>query len=455
MVREVGRHTDFLIRRLAEMGIEAVAAGEEDSAVGRIALDPVPFETLEDPFVAEEARFYTLGHNRLKFFEPAPFFQLPPLQIARCRNAADVEVALRRSWAAALRALRDGRSWLEQLGASVRAASGGTRLLLGVTGLDGPAAQVRGPGELLLPSAGALAGVSLPDPASRRYRPLSGLELGIDLELGLSQLVERLAAEAGERPAADGTPPLLDPQGAHPPRVLVLDDEAAALADTENLLRLQDFDVTAHQDPRRALEAFRGTSFDLVLVDRSMPRMDGLEFAMRVLALPGIDSLPIAILDDRRSAKRERDAEQVGVAAYLTKPLTWNDVGETVADLLNWAGRRRYRRYELRLTARALSAGGASELVEDIGRGGLRLRTKRELFPGAVELFEIALPEPHEPVRVDAEVAHIERLPGQASLLAGLRFRRFHDKGEERWIRLIDGLAQRPSADGADSGNGR
>ncbi len=441
------RHTDFLIRRLADMGVAAEPAADGRSATGRLALEAVPFETLEDPFVVAEARFYTLGHNRLKFFEPAPFFQLPALQVARCRNAADLEAGLRRSWSAAVRALLEARTWLEELGASVRPASSGTRLLLGVSGVEGPAAQVRRPGEILLPSAGPLASVSLGHPSERSYRPVPSLELGVDLELGLNQQLERLAAAA--EPAAppiaatrsghapeDSTPPLR-------PRVLLVDDDPAELADTENMLRLQDFEVSAHQDPRRALEAFREHSFDLVLVDRSMPRIDGLEFAMRVLELPGIDSLPVAILEDRRRGLGERASPEIGASAYLTKPLTWNQVGETLADLLDQAGHRRYRRYDLRLTARSLSAGGASELVDDIGRGGMRLRTRRELFSGAVELFEIALPEPHEPIRVEAEVGHIERLPGQSSVLAGIRFRRFLDKGEAQWIQLIDELAKR------------
>ncbi len=440
------RHTDFLIRRLADMGVDAVPAADGRSAIGRLALEAVPFETLEDPFVAAEARFYTLGHNRLKFFEPAPFFQLPPLQVARCRSAADLEAGLRRSWAAALRALCEAQSWLEELGASVRPAASGTRLLLGLSGDEGPAAQVRGPGEILLPSAGPLAGVSLGHASDRSYRPVRSLELGVDLELGLNQQLERLAATAEPAAPTAAASSGQAPGGPTPaprPRVLLVDDDPAALADTENMLRLQDFDVTAHQDPRRALEAFREHSFDLVLVDRSMPRMDGLEFAMRVLGLPGIDTLPIAILDDRHSGLRERACLEIGASAYLTKPLTWNEVGQTLADLLDQAGGRRYRRYDLRLTARCLSAGGASELVDDIGRGGMRLRTRRELFTGAVELFEIALPKPHEPVRVEAEIGHIERLPGQSSVLAGIRFRRFLDKGEAQWIELIDELAKR------------
>ena len=429
------------------MGVDAVPAADGRSAVGRLALEAVPFETLEEPFVAAEARFYTLGHNRLKFFEPAPFFQLPPLQVARCRSAGDIEAGLRRSWAAALRALRDAQSWLEELGASVRPASSGTRLLLGLSGVEGPAAQVRGPGEILLPSAGPLAGVSLGHASDRSYRPLRSLEVGVDLELGLNQQLERLAAAAEPAaPAVAPAPSSQTPGGPTPeqrPRVLLVDDDPAALADAENMLRLQDFEVTAHQDPRRALEAFRGCSFDLVLVDRAMPRMDGLEFAMRVLELPGVDALPVAILEDRRGGLGERPSLEVGVSAYLTKPLTWNEVGQTLADLLDQAGRRRYRRYDLRLTARSPSAGGASELVDDIGRGGMRLRTRRELFTGAVELFEIALPKPHEPVRVEAEIGHIERLPGQSSVLAGIRFRRFLDKGEAQWIELIDELAKR------------
>ena len=53
------------------MGLELSARAETETSVsGRLPLSPVPFETLEEPLRAPLARFYTLGHNRLKFFEP-------------------------------------------------------------------------------------------------------------------------------------------------------------------------------------------------------------------------------------------------------------------------------------------------------------------------------------------------------------------------------------------------
>jgi hypothetical protein len=48
---------------------------------------------------------------------------------------------------------------------------------------------------------------------------------------------------------------------------------------------------------------------------------------------------------------------------------------------------------------------------------------------------------------VDGDVISRANLPGYASVLAGIRFRRFHDGGEARWIRVIEDLraARRPA----------
>lgn len=439
------RHTRFLVSRLREMQIEVEPCASGTSAEGCLELSPAPFETLEEPFRTEVARFYTLGHNRLKFFDPAPFFELAALDVGRCRSGHDIEGALRRAWGAALRGLRDARQWLEGIGARVRPSTRGTRLLLGVTGLDGPAALVRSPGEVLLPSAGPLAELSLAEPESRRLRPPRQVELAVELELALGQCVERQLRAARERETRPRTPlEALTADGPSPRRVLVVDDDGDELATTEHTLRLQNFEITTRRDGKRALESFDCSSFDLVLVDRSMPRMDGLELTMRLRELPGIEALPVAVLDDRHSDAHAQAARDVGAVAYLRKPLVWSDVGDTLLDLADCYTRRRYRRYPVRLAVQGLSAGsGATELTEEISRRGMRLRTRRELFPGALEVYRIALPPPLGPVVVEGEVRQRVAQPGQVALLAGVRFRRFFDDGEKRWIELIQRLTRR------------
>ncbi len=130
--------------------------------------------------------------------------------------------------------------------------------------------------------------------------------------------------------------------------------------------------------------------------------------------------------------------------AYLVKPLQWGVDGDTLIDLLDHVHRRRFRRFPVKLAVAAQGQGEeAGELTEEISRGGMRLRTRREVLPGALERYVIRLPRPLEPVRIEGEILYRLAPPGQTVALAGVRFRRFLDKGEARWIRVIEALAKR------------
>ena len=89
------------------------------------------------------------------------------------------------------------------------------------------------------------------------------------------------------------------------------------------------------------------------------------------------------------------------------------------------------------------SVGNWDELTELVARGGICLRTRRDILPGAIERYRIDLPSPLAPIDVEGDVMSRATLPGYASVLAGIRFRNFLDGGEPRWIRVIEALAQR------------
>ncbi len=108
------RNTVFLAQRLREMGLNLGPDSQQSSAQGELPLSSTPFETLEGSFRSESARFYTLGHNRLKFFYPSPFFHVPAVDVSRCESVSQIESALRRSWALRLRQLQSAREWLQR-----------------------------------------------------------------------------------------------------------------------------------------------------------------------------------------------------------------------------------------------------------------------------------------------------------------------------------------------------
>lgn len=437
---DVERHTGFLVSRLRALGVD-VAEPVDGAATGVLRLSAVAFESLGEPFYTEVARFYTLGHARLKFFDPPALFDLQALDVARVRARGEIESLLRRAWTAHVRSLRDARTRFERIGARVRVGGRGARLLLGVPGLDGPAAIVRGPEEVLLPSAGPLARASAAAPAARRHRPLRGIENASELELGISQALERAAAPPSRPTDEAASAPPGEPLPRR--RVLVVDSDSAELTAARTALVQLGFGADALQDPRRALEAFRERSYDGVVAGLHLSRMDGFELAARLRELPGIESLPVIVLGDSANEAHERSARELGVA-YRVRPDAWRAIGDQLYELLSHSSQRRFRRFGLRLGVRA-QGGVDGDLVEEVGRLGVRLCTRRDLYPGAVETYTIALPRPLAAMRVEGEVCYRVALAGKASVLAGVRFRRFIDDGEAGWLRMIVALAARES----------
>ncbi|MEM9561955.1 MAG: response regulator [Actinomycetota bacterium] len=118
--------------------------------------------------------------------------------------------------------------------------------------------------------------------------------------------------------------------------VLVVDDDDVAVFLTERALRSSDriSDIWFAKDGVEALGIIEsGRRPSALLLDINMPRMDGFEFLAAYAELPAdvragavVAMLTTSILEHDR-----RRADETGlIIAYLTKPVTADDVGELV-----------------------------------------------------------------------------------------------------------------------------
>ena len=433
-------HTQFLVQRLGKMGIKIAQPSGKPYAEGELPLSPTPFETLAQPIRMERARFYTLGYNKLKFCSPRALFALPAVDVSRCENRAHLESALRRVWASQIHEMRAALKWLRELGAEPKIAARGAQLHLPLTGEDGPPVRIFSSTEIQLPSSGPLAEVSLSAPVDRHFRPSRDLQHGTDLEIEISEAMAQLARRSreseGNKPRArTGAPP----RASETSRILVLDQDRATLTAAESLLLTRGYRVDTFQDPERALEAFRTHSYELVLTAGHMSRVDGLEFVAQARGLSGMDNLPVVLMDERFSMRQKREAAALGVAAFFEKPLTWPEIGPGLLEMLERPPMRRFRRIPLEMPAITESEEGeTNEIVEEISRCGLRLRTQREVSVDAVERYRVKLPDPFRPVLIEGRIMNRHNVVGEPTVLAGVRIFRFLDGEESAWIQLID-----------------
>ena len=119
-----------------------------------------------------------------------------------------------------------------------------------------------------------------------------------------------------------------------PHNVLVVDDEYASLEVLAFMLTGEGFHVFTANDGLEALQRLEQTSIAVVITDFKMPRMDGSELCLRMLADPRFESIPVIFT----SATYRQDVPcPENVAAFFYKPLLFKDVLSALQRILKSA----------------------------------------------------------------------------------------------------------------------
>ena len=101
--------------------------------------------------------------------------------------------------------------------------------------------------------------------------------------------------------------------------VFVLDDEAEVLRALSRLLRSDGLAVRAFNDPLVLLAQVEAGSTGCILLDLSMPELDGLA-VQRLLTEKGC-TLPVIFLSGNADAEASASARRQGARDFLSKPV--------------------------------------------------------------------------------------------------------------------------------------
>lgn len=101
-------------------------------------------------------------------------------------------------------------------------------------------------------------------------------------------------------------------------RIFVVDDDRLILATLTSDLDRAGYIVESFEDGLKALEAYKKSPPDLVLMDIRMPEMDGIDTAKAMLEF---EYRPILILSAYDDADTVKNSISSGIAGYLVKPL--------------------------------------------------------------------------------------------------------------------------------------
>ena len=115
-------------------------------------------------------------------------------------------------------------------------------------------------------------------------------------------------------------------------RILVVDDDQAVRDSLSRTLRFEGYDVETAHNGRDALEVVRAGEPDAMVLDVSMPEMDGLQ-ACRQLRTNGA-LLPILMLTARDTVGDRVAGLDAGADDYLVKPFALQELQARVRALL-------------------------------------------------------------------------------------------------------------------------
>ena len=104
--------------------------------------------------------------------------------------------------------------------------------------------------------------------------------------------------------------------------VLIADDSLSVRRSMQQLLEDAGFEVRGARDGLEAVSIINTMSIDALLVDLEMPRMNGLELTSFVRNREDFKNLPILMITSRTTSKHREEATRAGVNAYLTKPIS-------------------------------------------------------------------------------------------------------------------------------------
>lgn len=103
------------------------------------------------------------------------------------------------------------------------------------------------------------------------------------------------------------------------PKLLLAEDSFTTRELIRSILHSAGYQVTPATDGADALDKLRTHSYDLVITDVEMPRVDGFELTTRIRQELGLHDIPVIIITSLASDEHRRRGLEAGAQAYIVK----------------------------------------------------------------------------------------------------------------------------------------
>jgi DNA-binding response OmpR family regulator len=118
-------------------------------------------------------------------------------------------------------------------------------------------------------------------------------------------------------------------------RIVVAEDDEDILRLVGFILRRQGYTVLEARTGTEALDVIRRERPDLALLDLRLPDLTGLQVVRALAADATVEPLPLIMLSASAQAADVEAGLSAGVAAYVPKPFTPQQLSDVVAEVLD------------------------------------------------------------------------------------------------------------------------
>jgi len=177
-------------------------------------------------------------------------------------------------------------------------------------------------------------------------------------------------------------------------RILVVEDDKAVASFVKRGLESEQYAVDVAADGEEAQTLIEAASFDLVVLDLVLPKVDGLDVLKQIRGRK--PSPPVLILSGRARVEDRVKGLDLGADDYLTKPFSFSELSARVRALL----RRNPCSLDIVLRVEDLELDRAERVVRRVGR-------RIDLTPREFALLEYLMRNVGRPVSRAMIIEHV------------------------------------------------
>ena len=127
-------------------------------------------------------------------------------------------------------------------------------------------------------------------------------------------------------------------KASEPPTVLLVEDTEDNRFMMRRLLEMSGYRVVEAMNGEEAVRLARAESPQLILMDLSLPVIDGLAATRLIRKVPALEATPIIAVSAHDTSDFQAEAVEAGCNSYVTKPIDFNQLELLIQQLLTHDG---------------------------------------------------------------------------------------------------------------------